>query len=176
MNNRHLLLAAAISASLLVLSGCGQKDAPTAPATASQAPADSADDFIARVNAEYKAMYPEMTSAQWLASTYINADSERIAAKSNERWMTVLNGWIEQAGRYDGQPGIWYVAGHYLSVDERCRVVFVSDHDKGWAGNGRQMGNGITPFRHGHQIDQNSADRSVFNCPANLLDQFGFTL
>jgi len=104
VNNRHLLLAAAISASLLVLSGCSQKDAPTAPAAVSQAPAESADDFIARVNAEYKAMYPEMTSAQWLASTYINADSERIAAKSNERWMTVLNGWIEQAGKYDGQP------------------------------------------------------------------------
>ena len=50
MNNRHLLLAAAISASLLVLSGCSQKDMPTAPATASQAPAESADDFIVWVN------------------------------------------------------------------------------------------------------------------------------
>jgi peptidyl-dipeptidase A len=105
VNHRHLLLAAAISTSLLVLSGC-KKDTPetTAPPVASQAPAESADDFIARVNTEYKAMYPEITSAQWLASTYINADSERIAAKANERWMTVLNGWIEQAASYEGQP------------------------------------------------------------------------
>lgn len=105
MKQRHLLLAAAISTSLLVLAGCNKDATDTAaPAASAQAPAESADDFIARVNAEYKAMYPEMTSAQWLASTYINPDSERIAAKSNERWMTVLNGWIEQAGKYDGQP------------------------------------------------------------------------
>lgn len=105
VKHRHLLLAAAIGTSLLALSGC-KKDTPqTTPASvASQAPGESADDFIARVNAQYKAMYPELTSAQWLASTYINPDSERIAAKANERWMTVLNGWIEQAAKYDGQP------------------------------------------------------------------------
>ena len=104
MNHRHLLLASAIGASLIALSGCNKDtDTTTAAPAASQAPAESADAFIARVNTELKAMYPEMTSAQWLASTYINPDSERIAAKSNERWMTVLNGWIEQAGQYDGQ-------------------------------------------------------------------------
>lgn len=104
MNHRHLLLASAIGASLIALSGCNKDtDTTTTAPAASQAPAESADAFIARVNTELKAMYPEMTSAQWLASTYINPDSERIAAKSNERWMTVLNGWIEQAGQYDGQ-------------------------------------------------------------------------
>ena len=101
MNHRHLLLASAIAASLLTLSGCN-KDAQTTAAApaAQQGPAESADDFIARVNAELKAMYPELNSAQWLAATYINPDSERVAAKANERWMTVLNGWIEQAGQY----------------------------------------------------------------------------
>ena len=105
MKHRHLLLATAISTNLLLLAACGKQDtADTAAVAGSQAPAESADDFVARINAELKAMYPEMTSAQWLASTYINPDSERIAAKTNERWMTVLNGWIEQAGKYDGQP------------------------------------------------------------------------
>ncbi|REN20870.1 peptidase M2 family protein, partial [Mycobacterium tuberculosis] len=75
-----------------------------APATGTTQSKETADQFIARVNAEYKAMYPEMTSAQWLSSTYINDDSERVAAKANERWLTVLNGWIAQAGQYDGQP------------------------------------------------------------------------
>ena len=103
MKHRHLLLATAIGASLLALTACNKDAAPDGAAVVT-APAESADAFIARVNAELKAMYPELTSAQWLASTYINPDSERIAAKTNERWMTTLNGWIEQAGKYDGQP------------------------------------------------------------------------
>ncbi len=105
MNHRHLLLAAAIGTAVLSLSACKKQADPetTAPA-ASAAPAENADEFIARVNAELKAMYPEMTSAQWLSSTYINDDSARVAAKANERWLTILNGWIEQAGKYDGQP------------------------------------------------------------------------
>ncbi|WP_150323421.1 M2 family metallopeptidase, partial [Enterobacter hormaechei] len=45
-----------------------------------------------------------MTSAQWLSSTYINSDSERIAAKANERSLTQLNSWIEQAAKFDGKP------------------------------------------------------------------------
>ncbi|PSD45471.1 hypothetical protein C7E25_25245, partial [Stenotrophomonas maltophilia] len=36
----------------------------------SSAPAgETADQFVARINAEFKAAYPEMTSAQWLSST-----------------------------------------------------------------------------------------------------------
>ena len=101
MKNRHLVLAAAVGVAVLSLAAC-KKDAATdaaKPATTQAAPAESADQFIARVNAEYKAMYPEMTSAQWLSSTYINDDSARVAAKANERWLTVLNGWIEQANK-----------------------------------------------------------------------------
>src|SRR5690606_19967204 len=41
---------------------------------------------------------------QWLSSTYINSDSELVAAKPNERWLTRLNGWIEQARRFAGKP------------------------------------------------------------------------
>src|SRR5690606_20098455 len=67
-------------------------------------PAESTDQFIDRVNAGYKAKYPEMTSALRMPSTYTHDDSARVAAKANERWLTTLNGWIEQAGKYDGQP------------------------------------------------------------------------
>ncbi|MGL4692989.1 MAG: M2 family metallopeptidase, partial [Stenotrophomonas maltophilia] len=105
MNHRPLLLALAVSAAALTLAACQKEPSPTdAPATGTTQSKETADQFIARVNAEYKAMYPEMTSAQWLSSTYINDDSERVAAKANERWLTVLNGWIAQAGQYDGQP------------------------------------------------------------------------
>ncbi|MER2176366.1 MAG: M2 family metallopeptidase [Stenotrophomonas maltophilia] len=105
MNHRPLLLALAVSAAALTLAACQKEPSPAdAPAAGATQSKETADQFIARVNAEYKAMYPEMTSAQWLSSTYINDDSERVAAKANERWLTVLNGWITQAGQYDGQP------------------------------------------------------------------------
>ena len=45
----------------------------------------------------------ELNSAQWLSNTYINSDSELVAAKANERWLAQLNVWIEQSKRYDGQ-------------------------------------------------------------------------
>src|SRR5690606_7248834 len=99
VNHRHALLVLAIGASL-ALSACKREPTPasddTAAATSAGAvPADeTADAFVARVNAELKAMYPEMTAAQWLSSTYINDDSQLLAAKSNEKFLTALNTWI----------------------------------------------------------------------------------
>ncbi|UHQ24629.1 M2 family metallopeptidase [Lysobacter sp. 5GHs7-4] len=105
MKPLRALLALSITAAVIGLAGC--KKEPTAPTTGTApttAPqGETADQFIARVNAEYKAMYPEMSSAQWLSNTYINDDSALIAAKSNERWLTQLNAWIEQAKRFEGQ-------------------------------------------------------------------------
>lgn len=105
MKHRHLLLASAIAAATLALVACKKEAAPgTEAASSSAAAGETADQFVARINAEFKAAYPEMTSAQWLSSTYINSDSERIAAKANERSLTQLNSWIEQAARFDGKP------------------------------------------------------------------------
>ena len=103
MKLRPALLALAIVGSL-GLAAC-KRDA-AAPAATGVAPApagETADQFIARVNDEFRKSYSELTSAQWLSSTYINSDSEMLAAKANERWLTQLNGWIEQSKRFDGQ-------------------------------------------------------------------------
>ncbi|MBN6112343.1 M2 family metallopeptidase [Xanthomonas bonasiae] len=105
MNHRPLLLALCIGASVLALSACRKEattETDTAPAPA--APGETADQFVARINEEYRALLPELTSAQWLSITYINGDSERLVAKANERWLTTLNGWIAQAKRYEGKP------------------------------------------------------------------------
>src|SRR3546814_2946346 len=64
---------------------------------------ETADQFIERVNGELMAMYPEITAAQWISNTYITDDSKLIAAKSNERFLTQLNSWLEQAKRFEGQ-------------------------------------------------------------------------
>nr|WP_238346376.1 M2 family metallopeptidase [Luteimonas saliphila] len=103
------MLVLAIGASL-VLSACQREPSPApdaaAPAggQAGVAPQDeTADAFVARINAEMKAMYPELTAAQWLSSTYIIPDSQLLAAKANEKFLTSLNGWIEQSKRFEGQ-------------------------------------------------------------------------
>ena len=101
MSFRPALLAAAV-AMTLGLAACKQAPAPSA--TGAAAPAgETADQFIARVNKEFRSLSAELNSAQWLSSTYINSDSETIAAKANERWLTQLNAWIEQSRRFDGQ-------------------------------------------------------------------------
>jgi peptidyl-dipeptidase A len=106
VKQRHLLLALAIGAGTISLSAC-KKDAAEAPPTTAVAPTatqgETADQFIARVNEEFRKSYPEISSAQWLSSTYINDDTQMLAAKANERYLTQLNGWIEQARKFEGQ-------------------------------------------------------------------------
>lgn len=102
MKPRHTLLALTVAA-MLGLTACGRDDAPATGEAATAPEGETADQFIARVNEEYRAMFPEITSAQWLASTYINDDSQRIASKANERMLNQLNDWIAQAKRFEGQ-------------------------------------------------------------------------
>src|SRR5690606_6748770 len=104
---RHALLALAVAASLS-LTACERSPSPTGAdttgKTATAAPEnETADQFVARVNQEYKAMYAEASSAQWLSATYINDDSQLVSAKANERYLTQLNSWIEQARRFEGE-------------------------------------------------------------------------
>lgn len=93
MKLQHALLSAAIAACLVPATVAAQK-----------APRETADQFVARINAEMKATYPEVTVPQWLASTYIGADTQMLASKSNERGLTRLNAWIEEAKQFEGKP------------------------------------------------------------------------
>ena len=99
MKYRRLLIATALVACLASLAGCGRQEQTVATAP----DGETADQFIARVNAEMKAMFPELSAAQWLSSTYINDDSQLLAAKANEKFLSKLNEWIEQARRFEGQ-------------------------------------------------------------------------
>ncbi|WP_199910846.1 M2 family metallopeptidase, partial [Xanthomonas fragariae] len=105
MNPRSLLLTLAAIAGTVSLSACRPNAAPPAkPVATKPAPDESADQFVARINAEYKAAYPELTAAQWLSSTYINGDSQLLVAKANERSLAQLQRWIEQSKQYAGTP------------------------------------------------------------------------
>ncbi len=105
MKQRHLLLALAIGGCVFALASCKKEDKPAQEAAAPAAPAgENADQFIARVNDELRKLYPEMTASQWLSNTYINEDSQLLEAKYNERYLSQLNTWIEQARKFEGQP------------------------------------------------------------------------
>ena len=107
MKPRHALLALAVAASLS-LTACERSPSPDGTdASGTNAAAsrenETADQFIARVNQEYKDLYTELSSAQWLSATHITDDSQLVAAKANERYLTQLNSWIEQARRFEGE-------------------------------------------------------------------------
>ncbi len=108
VKHRHTLLTLAIVAGVVSVSACNRSPTPSETALASaamQAPAnETADQFIARINGEFRNTYTELSAAQWISSTYITDDSEMLAAKANERWLTQLNGWIEQARKFEGRP------------------------------------------------------------------------
>jgi len=97
---RNVLLPAALLAALAACGDGSQQAASQAPATTGQ-PKESADAFVARINAYLKDNMAEMTAAQWLAATYINEDTQRLAALSNERYLAQKNAFIEQAKTYD---------------------------------------------------------------------------
>ncbi|HEY0660240.1 MAG TPA: M2 family metallopeptidase [Lysobacter sp.] len=102
MKQRHALLALAVAASLLSLSACRKEPTP-APDAVVVPEGETADEFVARVNQEYKKLLPELSAAQWLSSTYINDDSELLSAKANERYLAQLNRWIDQSRKFEGQ-------------------------------------------------------------------------
>ncbi len=99
MTYRPVLLALLVIAGLS-LSACKRDPSPD---TGSAPKDETADQFIGRVNAELKALYPELSASQWISNTYITDDSQLIAAKANERFLTQLNRWLEQAKRFEGQ-------------------------------------------------------------------------
>lgn len=97
MKSQRALLALAITAGLLALSGCKPSDQAAPEASA---PAEDADAFVARVNQTVKDMTPELTAAAWLGATYINKDSQRVESAANERWLAKNNEFIAQAKTY----------------------------------------------------------------------------
>ena len=102
MNFKRALLALSISATLISMSACKQQSATTA---ADKHANETADQFIERVNTEMREAMPEMTSAAWLAQTYINGDSEIVSSKASERSLSKLSEYIAKAKTFkDSDP------------------------------------------------------------------------
>ncbi len=98
MTFTRTLLAGAVA---LGLAACQNQPAqPTADAA--KPDAASADRFVADINAKLKKDYPEMTAAQWLSATYINGDTQLLAAKANEKFLGELKTNVDQSAQWNG--------------------------------------------------------------------------
>jgi peptidyl-dipeptidase A len=100
MTHQRALLALGIAAAIAGIAGCSTDQLPGA--VEQVANPKSPEKFVAEVNETIVKITPEITSAEWLANTYINDDSQRVSASANERWLGMLNGFVAQAARYDG--------------------------------------------------------------------------
>jgi peptidyl-dipeptidase A len=65
--------------------------------------AETADEFVARINKEMLELAKEVSAAQWAYATYINQDTELLAAKGDERTKAFMSKAIAESKRYDGQ-------------------------------------------------------------------------
>ena len=72
-----------------------------APAVAS---AETADEFVARINKEFADIWLEGNAAGWTQATYITVDTQLLNARATERWFAAFSKAVEEAKKFDGQP------------------------------------------------------------------------
>ncbi len=68
------------------------------------AAAETADEFVARLNQELAAIGLESAAAGWTQGTYITVDTQLLNARANERFLEYFSTAVEQARQFDGQP------------------------------------------------------------------------
>jgi len=88
-----MLLASALTA-------CSKQPAETPVAAA---PAETAEEFVARANAELEELGKEQGAAEWVRATYITHDTAIVAAAASERYASWHSNMVQQSLRYDGE-------------------------------------------------------------------------
>jgi peptidyl-dipeptidase A len=96
MKNLLLLVVA------MVLTAACDRHEPAAAGNVT-APAESAEEFVARVNNELEDLSRELGAAGWVRATYITTDTAILASLARERYAEWHSRTVEQAARYDGQ-------------------------------------------------------------------------
>jgi len=89
---------------LFTLAGCGERAAtPAAAQRAAGAPAEGAEEYVARLNEELAALDKERSAAEYTMETFINADTQYLNARTNERFLERLGRGLDEARRYEAQ-------------------------------------------------------------------------
>ncbi len=83
------------------LAACSQ-DASQEPA-ADAAPTETAEEFVARANAELKELGREIGATNWVRATYITQDTAILASAAAEKYSAWHGSMVEQAKQYEGQ-------------------------------------------------------------------------
>lgn len=81
---------------VIVLSACE-------PVSEAESPDLSADEFIAQLNADMDGLGRASSAAYWVRSTYINEDTQILAAQAREKWLAFHSRAVTEASRYEGQ-------------------------------------------------------------------------
>jgi peptidyl-dipeptidase A len=68
------------------------------------ATAETADEFVARLNKEFADLGLEINAAGWTQATYITVDTQLISARANERFLEAFSKAVGEAKKFEGQP------------------------------------------------------------------------
>jgi peptidyl-dipeptidase A len=75
-----------------------------APAThTADSPAETAEQFVARINEELAELGRELGAAGWVRATYITQDTALLQSRARERYAAWHSDAVRQALQYDGQ-------------------------------------------------------------------------
>ena len=86
--------------SLMLLAACSEQAPEESPAVAA-APAETPEEFVARVNEEARELSRETGAAAWVRATYITEDTAILSSLARERYAKWHSETVEQAMAYD---------------------------------------------------------------------------
>ena len=106
MPSSRLVACAASGALFVALAGGCAPPGPGTPAPAgggavAAGAAQSADEFVARVNGELAALSQEAQAAGFTLDTFITPDTQLLNARANDRYLAYLSKAVAEARRYD---------------------------------------------------------------------------
>jgi peptidyl-dipeptidase A len=96
----HLVRLAAGLALVLIFNACAQQDADESSTAIST---ETADEFVARANAELVDLGREREAAEWVRSTYITVDTAIIASAASQKYAKWHSNMVQQALQYEDQ-------------------------------------------------------------------------
>jgi len=101
---RAFPLAPFSALSVLLLVGCSGPEKPPTPASAATSSPTAADAaaFVAKAEEEFHALDEEAARTAWVYNTYINYDTEWLAAQMDERRTELGVRYAAEARKYDG--------------------------------------------------------------------------
>ncbi|HEX6570470.1 MAG TPA: M2 family metallopeptidase, partial [Steroidobacteraceae bacterium] len=71
---------------------------------ASAISAETADEFVTRLNKEFADLGLELNAAGWTQATYITVDTQLLSARVNERFLGEFSKAVADAKKFEGQP------------------------------------------------------------------------